>query len=106
LKPTDAFALISPRELRRYRPADDENVEGVKIVIFASRVPAYLAIHESNFPSAAWPKLLFRKRLPTPFPNLGGNMSLIVNDAGEFHEWPDEGISRPFQIDQPKTNEA
>ena len=68
LKPTDASALVSPRELRRYRPADEENVKGVKTIFVASRVPAYLAVHEPNFPSTAWPKLSFRKRLPTPFP--------------------------------------
>jgi len=28
--------LISTRELRRHRPADDENVEGVKTIPFAS----------------------------------------------------------------------
>jgi len=28
--------LVPPREFRRYRPADDENVEGVKTIPFAS----------------------------------------------------------------------
>jgi hypothetical protein len=40
VKLVNARIYISLRELRRYRPADDENVKGVKTIIFASRVPA------------------------------------------------------------------